>query len=105
LNPCLLLPVYIEGDMRLWGSNLIVEFLMKSQDVRMARTPNAGSPGRAVRGSAVGALVADGMMVRLYDSRILLVEEVSIKIRKPTSRARDRAKTATPAFDPTLPMT
>jgi glutathione S-transferase len=27
-NPCLLLPVYIEDGMHLWGSNLIVEYLL-----------------------------------------------------------------------------
>ena len=28
INPCLLLPVYIEDGMQLWGSNLIIEYLM-----------------------------------------------------------------------------
>ena len=29
VNPCLLLPVYTDGDVHLWGSNLIVEYLLK----------------------------------------------------------------------------
>ena len=29
INPCLLLPVYIDDAVHLWGSNLIVEYLMK----------------------------------------------------------------------------
>jgi glutathione S-transferase len=35
VNPCLLLPVYIDDDMHLWESNLIVEFLLKTYpDIR-----------------------------------------------------------------------
>src|ERR1700733_8981122 len=30
INPCLLLPVFIDGDVHLWGSNLIIEYLLKS---------------------------------------------------------------------------
>ena len=30
INPCLLLPVFIDGGMHLWGSNLIIEYLLKS---------------------------------------------------------------------------
>jgi glutathione S-transferase len=30
INPCLLLPVFIDGDIHLWGSNLIVEYLLKT---------------------------------------------------------------------------
>jgi len=30
INPCLLLPVYIDDAVHLWGSNLIVEYLLKS---------------------------------------------------------------------------
>jgi glutathione S-transferase len=30
INPCLLLPVFIDGDMHLWGSNLIIEYLLKT---------------------------------------------------------------------------
>jgi glutathione S-transferase len=30
INPCLLLPVLIDGDVHLWGSNLIIEYLLKS---------------------------------------------------------------------------
>jgi GNAT superfamily N-acetyltransferase len=44
------------------------------------------------------------MMMRLDGSRIRLVEEASTKIQKPASRARDSEKTATPAFDQTLPF-
>lgn len=29
INPCLLLPVFFDGDKCLWGSNLIVEYLLK----------------------------------------------------------------------------
>jgi len=39
INPCLLLPVFVDGDIHLWGSNLIVEYLLQAY-------PNApaGSP-------------------------------------------------------------
>jgi glutathione S-transferase len=30
INPCLLLPVFVDGDMHLWGSNLIIEYLLKT---------------------------------------------------------------------------
>jgi glutathione S-transferase len=30
INPCLLLPVFIDGAMHLWGSNLIIEYLLKT---------------------------------------------------------------------------
>ncbi len=30
INPCLLLPVFIDGDVHLWGSSLIIEYLLKS---------------------------------------------------------------------------
>ncbi|MGD2133833.1 MAG: glutathione S-transferase family protein [Maricaulaceae bacterium] len=30
INPCLLLPVYVDDDVHLWGSNLIVEYLLKT---------------------------------------------------------------------------
>ena len=30
INPCLLLPVYVEDSVHLWGSNLIVEYLLKT---------------------------------------------------------------------------
>jgi glutathione S-transferase len=30
INPCLLLPVLIDGDMHLWGSTLIIEYLLKT---------------------------------------------------------------------------
>jgi len=30
INPCLLLPVYIDDAVHLWGSNLIVEYLLKT---------------------------------------------------------------------------
>jgi glutathione S-transferase len=30
INPCLLLPVLIDGERQLWGSNLIVEYLLQS---------------------------------------------------------------------------
>jgi glutathione S-transferase len=30
INPGLLLPVFIDGDMHLWGSNLIIEYLLKN---------------------------------------------------------------------------
>jgi glutathione S-transferase len=30
LNPCLLLPVFVDGDRHLWGSNLIIEYLLKT---------------------------------------------------------------------------
>jgi len=30
INPCLLLPVLSDGDKHLWGSNLIVEYLLKT---------------------------------------------------------------------------
>jgi glutathione S-transferase len=39
INPCLLLPVYIDDAVHLWGSNLIVEYLLKTYP----GTP-AGSP-------------------------------------------------------------
>ena len=38
INPCLLLPVFVDGDMQLWGSNLIVEYLLKTY-------PNIASGG------------------------------------------------------------
>jgi len=30
VNPGLLLPVFIDGDVHLWGSNLIIEYLLKT---------------------------------------------------------------------------
>ena len=30
INPCLLLPVFVDGDAHLWGSNLIIEYLLKT---------------------------------------------------------------------------
>jgi glutathione S-transferase len=39
INPCLLLPVFIDGDTSLWSSNLIIEYLLKTYP----DTP-AGSP-------------------------------------------------------------
>src|SRR5262249_5678223 len=30
INPCLLLPVFIDGEVHLWGSNLIIEYLLKT---------------------------------------------------------------------------
>jgi glutathione S-transferase len=30
INPYLLLSVFISGDMQLWGSNLIIEYLLKT---------------------------------------------------------------------------
>jgi glutathione S-transferase len=30
INPCLHLPVLIDGETHLWGSNLIVEYLLKT---------------------------------------------------------------------------
>jgi glutathione S-transferase len=30
INPCLLLPVFVDGDMYLWGSNLIIEYLLNT---------------------------------------------------------------------------
>lgn len=30
INPCLLLPVFVDGDLHLWGSNVIVEYLLKT---------------------------------------------------------------------------
>ena len=30
INPCLLLPVFVDGETRLWGSNLIIEYLLKT---------------------------------------------------------------------------
>src|SRR5215468_5098673 len=30
INPCLLLPVYVDDAVHLWGSNLIVEYLLKT---------------------------------------------------------------------------
>jgi len=30
INPCLLLPVYVDDEVRLWGSNLIIEYLLKT---------------------------------------------------------------------------
>jgi len=38
INPCLLLPVFVDGDIHLWGSNLIVEYLLKTY-------PNIASGG------------------------------------------------------------
>jgi glutathione S-transferase len=35
INPCLLLPVFIDGDVQLWGANLIIEYLLKTYpDIR-----------------------------------------------------------------------
>ena len=39
INPCLLLPVYIDDAVHLWGSNLIVEYLLKTYP-----TTPTGSP-------------------------------------------------------------
>jgi len=37
-NPCLLLPVFTDGDVHLWGSNLIIEYLLKTYpDTRVGR--------------------------------------------------------------------
>src|SRR5579863_2277863 len=30
INPCLLLPVFIDGEQQLWGSNLIIEYLLET---------------------------------------------------------------------------
>jgi glutathione S-transferase len=30
INPCLLLPVFVDEDVHLWGSNLIIEYLLKT---------------------------------------------------------------------------
>ena len=30
INPCLLLPVFVDGETHLWGSNLIIEYLLKT---------------------------------------------------------------------------
>ena len=43
INPCLLLPVFIDGNVHLWGSNLIIEYLLTTYpDVP------AGSPEPAI---------------------------------------------------------
>jgi glutathione S-transferase len=39
INPCLLLPVYIDDDVHLWGSNLIVEYLLKIHPGNLAGAP------------------------------------------------------------------
>lgn len=39
LNPCLLLPVFVDGDKRLWGSNLIVEYLLATYTEGPAGAP------------------------------------------------------------------
>jgi glutathione S-transferase len=44
INPCLLLPVYIDDAVHLWGSNLIVEYLLKTHPT----TPN-GIAGTTTR--------------------------------------------------------
>ena len=41
INPCLLLPVFIDGDAHLWGSNLIIEYLLKTYP---ATPPGAAEP-------------------------------------------------------------
>jgi glutathione S-transferase len=30
INPCLLLPIFVDGSLHLWGSNLIIEYLLKT---------------------------------------------------------------------------
>jgi glutathione S-transferase len=40
INPCLLLPVYIDDEVHLWGSNLIVEYLLR----RYPHTPPDAPP-------------------------------------------------------------
>jgi len=39
INPCLLLPVYIDDAVHLWGSNLIVEYLLKTYPGSPAGSP------------------------------------------------------------------
>jgi glutathione S-transferase len=39
INPCLLLPVYIDDDVHLWGSNLIVEYLLAMHPDNPAGSP------------------------------------------------------------------
>jgi glutathione S-transferase len=39
LNPCLLLPVFVDGDEHLWGSNLIVEYLLATYPENPAGAP------------------------------------------------------------------
>lgn len=39
LNPCLLLPVLVDGDTRLWGSNLIIEYLLASYPAAPPSSP------------------------------------------------------------------
>ncbi|HEV2545750.1 MAG TPA: glutathione S-transferase family protein [Stellaceae bacterium] len=41
INPCLLLPVFIDGDVHLWGSNLIIEYLLKTYS---GIAPGAAAP-------------------------------------------------------------
>ena len=43
INPCLLLPVYVDDDVHLWGSNLIIEYLMS----RYPNSPDAPAPAFA----------------------------------------------------------
>ncbi len=39
INPCLLLPVYVDDAVHLWGSNLIVEYLLKTYPGSPAGSP------------------------------------------------------------------
>jgi glutathione S-transferase len=39
LNPCLLLPVYVDGDRHLWGSNLIIEYVLATYPETPADAP------------------------------------------------------------------
>jgi glutathione S-transferase len=43
INPCLLLPVYVDQNAHLWGSNLIIEYLMS----KYPNTPEAPTPAFA----------------------------------------------------------
>jgi glutathione S-transferase len=45
INPCLLLPVLIDGDVHLWGSNLIIECLLKTYT---GIAPGAAEPPLAI---------------------------------------------------------
>ena len=48
INPCLLLPVLVDGDMTLWGSNLILEYLISKypNTPPLSRSPFATSMTR-----------------------------------------------------------
>ena len=52
INPCLLLPVLIDGETHLWGSNLIIEYLLKTYpatDPPASMTPLAPAMTRTDR--------------------------------------------------------